>query len=106
MLQKQLTRLSKFRDDFHVCLLGIGDLSRVPQIVDIEDESNLDIDEFHERILKYLIEEMVRKGFKYVSYARGGFQEAHDLALASSFTIDGHSDSSCFHCLRGEGTLQ
>jgi len=45
------------------------------------NENNLDISDYHERILRYLIEDFHQKGFKYVSIIPGGFSECHDIAL-------------------------
>ncbi len=71
------------KDVYHICLIGLSDFTKQPQIVQIEEESregSLDIEEFHERIQKFLVEEFIRKGFKYVSHIEGGFDSCHRIA--------------------------
>jgi hypothetical protein len=41
----------------------------------------MDISDYHERILRFLVEDFQSKGFKYISIIPGGFSECHDIAL-------------------------
>lgn len=61
-------------------------------------ETILDIKDYHERILLFLIEEFLQKGFKYISIMPGGFEECHDKALQFGFQILSHDNSTCFYC--------
>ena len=52
-------------------------------------EGSLDIGDYHERILRYLVADFHQKGFKHVGVMPGGFSECHDL-----------DSGSCYHCDR------
>mmetsp|Transcript_23146 Transcript_23146/g.22622 ORF Transcript_23146/g.22622 Transcript_23146/m.22622 type:complete len:90 (+) Transcript_23146:214-483(+) len=62
-------------------------------------ESGLDIKDYHERILKFLIEEFQQKGFKYISMMPGGFEECHHKAITYGFSLLNHENpTQCYYC--------
>ena len=101
-LQQEVEKLYFCKDIYHICLIGLGEFTKAPQIVQIEDENsecNLDIEEFHERILKYLVDEFIKRGFKYVSHLQGGFEECHRISTKLTIPLVVHGDP-CYHCLK------
>lgn len=58
----------------------------------------MDISVYHERIIRFLVDDFMEKGFKYISIIPGGFNECHDLALQYNFSMLNHEKGSCFHC--------
>ena len=58
----------------------------------------MDFSDYHERIIRFLIEYLMEKGFKFISIIPGGFNECHDLALTYNFSLLNHEKGSCFHC--------
>ena len=106
LLQLEVDKLSFCKDIYHICLVGLGEFAKAPQIVQIEEESNesnLDIEDFHERILKYLVEEFVRRGFKFVTHFQGGFEQCHRVALHHRIQLVVHLDP-CYHCLKDDSS--
>lgn len=66
---------------YHLCLVGLDPLEDKPEKkFETNNETNLDISAYHESVLKYLIEDFLTKGFKFVSVLPGGFKECHDVA--------------------------
>ena len=59
----------------------------------------MDIEEFHERIIKFLVEEFVRRGFKYVSHIEGGFEDCHAVAMTNQIPLVVHKEP-CYLCLK------
>ena len=41
------------------------------------NENQINIKEFHEKVLKFLIEMFYRENFKFISFLPGGFEECH-----------------------------
>ena len=80
---------------YHICLVGLGPISIKPSKkfetnTGNDSDNILDIKDYHERILKFVIEEFQQKGFKYISLLPGGFEECHDLALSYGFSLLNH----------------
>ena len=40
-------------------------------------DSNMNIKEFHDKVLKFIIEMFYRENFKYISFLPGGFEQCH-----------------------------
>ena len=64
-----------------------------------KDDSHLDISNYHEKILRLVVEDFVRRGFKYVSCLPGGFKECHDACTQLGLQMHNHDKpSECYHC--------
>lgn len=94
------------KEIYHICLLGLDPLNEKTsnKFETNKNEGNgengdshLEIGAYHESILRFLIEDFQKKGFKYISVLPGGFQEIHEIALRYTFPLVDHM-SSCYHC--------
>lgn len=62
---------------YHICLIGLEtytDSNTEKFKTNNNDAAILNIKEYHERILMFLVEEFLEKGFKYISFLPGGFE--------------------------------
>lgn len=100
------------KEIYHICLIGLDPLSeKVSNKFETNKndsqngDSHLEIGAYHESILRFLIEDFQKKGFKYISVVPGGFQEIHEIALRYNFPLVDH-DKNCYHCDQTKESLQ
>lgn len=82
-LEKQIDELVGCKDIYHICLVGLDEFS-AQNLKKFETNNNdtiLDIKDYHERILMFIIEEFQQKGFKYISIFPNGFNKCHDQSM-------------------------
>lgn len=105
-LQSQTEKLTSCKEIYHICLLGLDPLSEktASKFETNKNEgsqagadSQLEIGAYHESILRFLIEDFQKKGFKYISVVPGGFQEIHEIAIRYNFPLVDHQNV-CYHC--------
>ena len=100
-LQEQTERLISCKGVYHICLIGLDPLEDKPEKkFETNNETNLDISAYHESVLKYLIEDFLSKGYKYISVIPGGFKECHEQSLFYNFPLLNHG-KKCYHCNKG-----
>ena len=114
-IKQQINKFTDYKDKVHLCLIGLDCSQELEEYSSNEEtvgsassstfkkvqaNTKLSIREFHEYVLQFLIADFVKKGFKYVSYLPGGFQQVHDMAKIYGFQLMNHqkkeSDSSPF----------
>jgi hypothetical protein len=95
------------KEIYHICLVGLDPLSEKNSSKfktnkggdgGRQADNNLEIGAYHESILRFLVEDFQKKGFKYISVVPGGFQEIHELALRYNFPLVDHDTVTCYHC--------
>lgn len=52
-----------------------------------QTDDNLDIRDFHDKVLKFIIEMFYRESFKYISFLPGGFEQCHQFIKQENATI-------------------
>lgn len=91
-------RFDGCKDQVHICLLGLNrqevpkDYNEAQETVGFSHfgqspisnkvpgaglDGSMNIKEFHEKVLKFIIEMFYRENFKYISFLPGGFEQCH-----------------------------
>ena len=101
-LKSQIKGLLDYKDSYHICLLGLDrnevdtsepGLSSTQGSNSVPDRgAKISIRQFHECVLRFLITELIKQGFKYVSTLPGGFQQVHDLSHVYGFQLINHEE--------------
>lgn len=98
-MKNQIRSLLDYKDSYHICLLGLD--RGEDQQASFDNHKNLpdrkgkiSIRQFHEYVLRFLVVELIRQGFKYVSTLPTGFQQVHDLAQIFGFQLIDHEDNT------------
>ena len=62
------------KDTHHICLIGLTQLTKkLADIFETNNNENIDVVDYHERVIRFLIKDMREKGFRYISIIPGGF---------------------------------
>ena len=89
-LQAQIRKLVvDCKDQDHICLMGLNELE-VPKDLNagligmspmskVAQDGSFDIKEYHQRVLRCIIEIFYKEKFKYVSFLPGGFESCHEF---------------------------
>jgi hypothetical protein len=78
-------------------LIGLDPLEEKPDKKFETNSETMDIRAYHESVLKYVVDDFLAKGFKYISVLPGGFKECHDVAQLYQFQIH-QKEAPCYHC--------
>ena len=109
-LKKQITSLLDYKDSYHICLIGLDANEEQPsksdQVTREASGSKISIRQFHEYVLRFLVVELLRQGFKFVSTLPSGFQQVHDLARQYGFLLIDHEENDGNTPVRQEQTEQ
>ena len=80
--------VGNIHEEIHICLLGLNE-QEIPTDYNQQQDllngspikaqnSDLSMEEFHQKMLKQIVEIFYQTKTKYVSFIPGGFQECHD----------------------------
>lgn len=107
LLNQVRQRFDDCKDQVHICLLGLNP-QEVPRDFNesgdylgpsnfgqsplsgkqtSQTDDNLDIRDFHDKVLKFIIEMFYRESFKYISFLPGGFEQCHQFIKTENAMI-------------------
>ena len=98
-MKNQIRSLLDYKDSYHICLLGLDKGEDQQTSLDNQKalpdrKGKISIRQFHEYVLRFLVVELIRQGFRYVSTLPTGFQQVHDLAQIFGFQLIDHEENT------------